>query len=160
MSARLPDLITVTRRFKAPAERVFDAWLDAGKMKKCFASPGGKGTPGRMVSVAIDARVGGSFSFVEARDGREIAHTGEYLEIDPPRLLVFTFTAERQPPDDARIVIEILPSRSGCELTLAHVGVRPNHAKRAEADWVGILDALAGSLDHGSARQTPRPGRK
>src|SRR5436305_1640119 len=70
--------VRVIRRFNASPERIFDAWLDpvqAGKW--LFATPSGK-----MVRVEIDARIGGLFTIVERRDGEDVKHTGEYIEMD------------------------------------------------------------------------------
>ncbi|WP_335342470.1 SRPBCC domain-containing protein [Polycladomyces zharkentensis] len=44
-----------------------------------------------VVRISLDPRVGGSFSFVVRRQGQEMDHVGEYLEIERPRRLVFTW---------------------------------------------------------------------
>ena len=133
--------VRVVRQFSAPAQRVFDAWLDpktAGTW--LFATP-----TGTMTRVEIDARVGGRFSIVR-RDGEEIEHVGEYLEIDRPRRLVFTFGVPRFSPEMTRVVIEIVPSGPGCELRLTQENVLPDYAERSVQGWTMILENLERSL--------------
>ena len=86
MTAEAPVKVRVTRRFSTSPERVFDAWLDPEKAGRFLYAT----KEGEMVQVEIDARVGGRYSIVERRDGQDVEHTGEYLEIDRPRRLVFT----------------------------------------------------------------------
>jgi len=79
--------VRVTKWFSASEERVFDAWFDRDKVCKwLFATKTGK-----VVRVEIDARVGGSFSIVDRRDAEDVEHVGEYVEIERPRRLIFTF---------------------------------------------------------------------
>ncbi len=134
--------LRVAHRYAASAERVFDAWLDpelAGKWLFATAT-------GRMVRAEIDARVGGSFNFTDRRDGVDVEHVGEYLEIDRPRRLVFTFGVPKYSPAMTRVSIDIVPLGSGCELTLTHEDVLPEWATQSEAGWGMLLDALAGTL--------------
>lgn len=142
MNAESKVTVKLTHDFQASAERVFDAWLDprtAGKW--LFATPTGK-----MVRVWIDAHVGGAFCFVDRRDGEDVEHTGEYLEIDRPRRLVFTFAVPRYSSESTRVSIDIAPRQQGCVLTLVHEGVLADYASRTEAGWNGILDGLAATL--------------
>src|ERR1700722_8979631 len=137
MTADNPGTVTVTRRFDFPIERVFDAWLDPAKAPRfLFATPTGK-----MVRVEIDGRVGGSFNFTR-RDGDDVEHVGEYLEIDRPRRLVFTFSVPKFSKQITRVTIDIVPVGSGCELTLTHEGVLPEWADQTQAGWGMILDSL------------------
>lgn len=75
--------VRVTHRFSAPPERVFDAWLDPEKAGRFLYAT----EEGEMVRVDIDPQVGGRYSIVDRRDGQDVEHTGEYLEIDRPRRL-------------------------------------------------------------------------
>jgi uncharacterized protein YndB with AHSA1/START domain len=137
--------LKVTRRFKATPERVFDAWLDPAKARLfLFATP-----TGQMVKVEIDARVGGRFLIVDRRDGEDVAHEGEYLEIDRPRRLRFTFGVMKYSKEYSRVTIDIAPATGGCELILTHEGVLPEYADKTPDGWNSILDGLAILLDAG-----------
>lgn len=141
MSTR-PVTVRVTRRFEASAERVFDAWLDAPRASKwLFAT-----ASGQMVRAEIHARVGGSFCFVERRDGVEVEHVGQYLEIDRPRRLVFTFSVPKFSAESTRVTIDIVSSGKGCELTLTHDGVLTDYASRTEEGWGRILEGLGRTI--------------
>jgi uncharacterized protein YndB with AHSA1/START domain len=135
----VPSVVRVTHHFNASPERVFDAWLDpqtAGKW--LFATP-----TGQMVRVEIDARVGGRFVIVDHRNGENVEHTGEYLEIYRPRRLVFTFGVPKYSPLFTQVTVEIVPASSGCDLTLTQEGVPPEYLGRNEEGWIKILIGLA-----------------
>jgi uncharacterized protein YndB with AHSA1/START domain len=132
--------------FEAPAEQVFDAWLDpalAGRF--LFATPGG-----RMARVDIDPRVGGTFTIAEERGGKAAEHFGTYLEIERPRRLVFAFATDRE-HEPARVTLDIVPVPGGCELTLTHeMGPEwAEYRERTQAGWTMILDGLGRILATG-----------
>src|SRR5687767_12220021 len=107
--------VSITHRFRHPAERVFDAWLDPTIAARfLFVTE-----PGSVVRCEIDARVGGRFTIVDRRaeDG-DVLHEGEYLELDRPGRLVFTFGVPKYSPDFDVVTIEITPTPNGCELVL------------------------------------------
>jgi uncharacterized protein YndB with AHSA1/START domain len=142
MNAEAPA-VCVTRRFSAPPERVFDAWLDPDKIKLWFA-PG----LGEMVRIAVESRVGGTFSFVQRRDGTNVDHTGEYQEFVRPTRLVFTWGVPQSSPDRSRVIIDIAPQPGGCELTLTHE-LHPHwadYAERTKDAWTKMLAAMADAL--------------
>jgi uncharacterized protein YndB with AHSA1/START domain len=122
---------------------VFDAWLDSGLIGAWMF---GHATPDEeVVRISVDPRVGGSFSFLVRRNGQEIDHVGEYLEIDRPRRLVFTWAVRENLPDRSRVIIEIAPAPGGADLTLTHE-LDPkwaDYAERTEEGWTKILTALA-----------------
>ena len=135
-------IVQVTRRFSASAERVFDAWLDPNTAGKwLFATPAGK-----MSKVEIDARAGGSYLIVENREGTDVEHIGEYLEIDRPRRLVFTLKVPKYSQENTKVTVEIRALKSGCELTLTHEGVLPDYVASTTSGWNMILDQLAATL--------------
>ena len=139
-----PILLRVSRRFDVPPGMVFDAWLDPGMARRfLFATPDGE-----MQQVDIDARIGGHFTIVERRPDGDAAHHGEYLEIERPYRLAFSFATQANAPGD-RVAIDIVPTgERGCELTLVHElpPAWADHADRIRKGWAGILDTLAAYL--------------
>ena len=134
--------VRVSQRFDASPERVFDAWLDPA-----IASAWLFATASHPIArVEIDARVGGSFRFVERRERNEIEYAGEYVEIVRPRRLVFTLSLENRPRAVTRVTADIVPLESGCELRLVHENVPPDHASRADGRWTGMLYGLGETL--------------
>jgi uncharacterized protein YndB with AHSA1/START domain len=134
--------VYASRNMNASPEQVFDAWLDpesAGKW--LFATPAGQ-----MVHVEIDARVGGRFAFVDRREGEDIEHTGEYLAIERPNHLAFTFSVPKYSPIITRVSIDISPSNTGCNLALTHKNVLPEYTSRTEEGWTNILAGLERTL--------------
>jgi uncharacterized protein YndB with AHSA1/START domain len=107
----------VTRRFDAPAERVFDAWLKPDMASQwLFTSPEAREMAGRRYE--IDARVGGSYTIVNRMHGQEVEGTGEYLAIDRPRRLVFTCKIPQFSDTVDRVIVAITPLENGCQLAL------------------------------------------
>jgi uncharacterized protein YndB with AHSA1/START domain len=135
------DVIRLARRFSAPAERVFHAWLDPDVAGRWLFA-----TALQPSDVDIDPRVGGSFRFAEERDGGRTEHTGEYVEIVPHRRLVFTLAMADRPRVVTRVTAEISPLKKGCALALTHENVPPDCAGATEARWTGVLYGLDETL--------------
>ena len=134
--------IHITRRFSVPSERVFSAWLEpvvAGQWLFATALR-------PMTEVDIDARVGGAFRFAEQRYGELTERTGKYIEIVPPRRLVFTLSMAERPRASTRVTVAISPLEAGCALTLTHEQVPLECASYLEGRWTGILYGLGAVL--------------
>ncbi|MBB4837669.1 uncharacterized protein YndB with AHSA1/START domain [Sphingomonas kyeonggiensis] len=134
-------ILSITREFAAPAERVFDAWLDpADAARFLFATPDGE-----MVRCEIDARVGGEGLIVERRGTGEVPHRLHFEVIERPHRLVFRFAAgPAEESEWTRVSIDIAPSHSGCTLTLTHA-MDPAWAAyedQARKGWTMILEGL------------------
>lgn len=138
--------VRVTRRFDVSPERIFDAWLDPEMIGRWMFGPALREE--EVLRIAVDASVGGSFSFLVRRQGEEIDHVGKYREIDRPRRLVFTWGIIGSSEDESLVIIDIVPRETGSELTLTHE-MDPkwaDYASRTEAAWTKMLDALAATL--------------
>lgn len=135
--------LTVSHRYPFAPETVFDAWLDpkvAGRF--LFATPDGE-----MIRAETDPRVGGRFTFVDRRpDTGDVEHVGEYLEIDRPRRLVFTFAVPQYDPGDTTVTLTFAPDGDGCVVTLRHAGVLEDWVKQTVQGWTTILAGLERAL--------------
>lgn len=133
--------VIVTHAFKLPAERVFDAWLDIKLARKWFFATDG----GDMVVAELDPRVGGGFRFTDNRDGQEVEHVGEYLEITRPTRIVFSFCLPAFNPKPDIVMVEISPTAEGCILTLTHTMAAEyeEYTERAQEGWTKMLQRLA-----------------
>ncbi len=142
MTAESPVVARSTRRFSAPAERVFDAWLDPDLLPRWMF--GGD----EAVRFDLDPKVGGTFAFVVVQDGAELAHTGRYLEIDPPRRLAFTWAIPSESPDEDVVTVEIVPVDGGCDVTVSHelAPAWAAYEPQTNAAWDKMLAALATAL--------------
>jgi uncharacterized protein YndB with AHSA1/START domain len=135
---------SVTHTYDAAPERVFDAWLDPAIARRfLFATP-----TGEMIRAETDPRVGGTFTFVDRRpEMGDVLHTGEYLELDRPRRLAFTFGVPQFNPDFTRVTLDFEPTPGGgCHVTLTHSDVPAEWADRSKEGWGMILGWLEGVL--------------
>lgn len=143
--------LRIHREFDAAPERVFDAWINPEIARKwLFAMP-----IDEAYTAQLDARVGGTWSITARRAGLDYTASGEYLEIDRPRRLVFTFAMPQFSPNTDRLTVEIVPSGSGCLLTLTQEGVDiaqelaqlpAGGVSGSELGWRSMFEELAAAL--------------
>jgi uncharacterized protein YndB with AHSA1/START domain len=131
--------LVVTRAFKFDPEVVFDAWLDPATVGKwLFATQ-----DGQRVRVELTPRVGGKFVIAEKRGDQVAEHFGEFLEIERPERLAFSFATDHNEPPTI-VTIDFTPKEGGCELTLKHK-FDADWAERSgefEEGWNKILEGL------------------
>jgi uncharacterized protein YndB with AHSA1/START domain len=140
----IDPVVKVTQIFDATPELVFDAWLDAAVIERWMFGPTVREE--EIVHLELDPRVGGRFSFLVKRQGEEIDHIGQYLEIDSPRRLVFTWGIAGS--DSSSVAVEIAGDDHGSELILTHF-LHPDWAdyvERTRAGWTFMLAKLAEAL--------------
>lgn len=129
--------VTVTHRFAASAERVYDAWLDPKTVRKFLYTT----ATGEIVRCDVDGRVGGKYTIVDRRNGEDVLHEGTYLELERPRRIVFTVRVPKYSPDEDRVTIDIKPLAQGCELTLT-TQTADEWADDTQRGWAMLLDVL------------------
>jgi len=99
----------------------------------------------------MDLRVGGKWR-LEMRMPKPyhgvsvIRHDGEILEIDPPRLLVYTWFANFHKDPKGRSIVrwELTPAKAGTHVKLTHSGLASEPAARKDyaGGWPGVLQEL------------------
>lgn len=124
----------VTHRFRASPERVFDVFLDPVLARRWQAAwLRRNGESGNMTEVALDPRVGGKLMLMDGRHGAGARHWGEFLSLDRPSKISFSWMADEAEADDPSVVnmiIEPEPDGPGSVVTLYNT---------LDAQWEGWL---------------------
>jgi uncharacterized protein YndB with AHSA1/START domain len=93
--------LRVTRSFDAPLQRVFNAFTEPTELAKWWG-PHGFTTP----ELELDLRVGGSYRFtMQPPDGEAFHLSGNYVEVQRPTRLSFTFRWDEPDSDDRETVV-------------------------------------------------------
>lgn len=140
-----PVEVRVEKHFRHPADRVFDAFLDASRVGEwLFATPGGV-----MEKTDYDPRPGGTFAIFERRNGELARHWGEFIEIDRPRRIVFAFWVEEAPDDPTRVTVDFTRAGDGCDVILVHdlEAHWAHYRDRTVEGWSMILDSLGRMME-------------
>jgi uncharacterized protein YndB with AHSA1/START domain len=133
--------VVIRRLIAAPRERVFAAWLDPVSVAKWMR-------PGDVAGVTaeIDARVGGAFRIVMSHGRGDPEHWGEYIAIDPPSFLSFTWASAKTNREPTLVTIEFHEKDGGTELVLTHRGLPERQIEPHRKGWGDIVRKLGESL--------------
>jgi uncharacterized protein YndB with AHSA1/START domain len=121
--------LVVTRSFNGPAHLVFKAWITPELLMRWWV-PESLGM--KLVGCEVDARTGGSYRFFFDVPGQPepVAFFGKYLEVTPPRRLVWTneetedgsvttVTFEEKDGKTHLVVHDLYPSKEALDAALA-----------------------------------------
>jgi uncharacterized protein YndB with AHSA1/START domain len=134
------ETLVVRRFIPVPRERVFAAWLDPASLAQ-WMRPGGM----TGAKVETDPRVGGKFRIVMVQGRKEFEHTGEYLSIEPPAGLSFTWISDATDHKSTEVTLEFLERPGGTELILTHRRLPASQIESHRNGWSDILDRLGGA---------------
>jgi uncharacterized protein YndB with AHSA1/START domain len=143
--------VAVRRRFRASRERIYAALTDPSDLVRWFSPSVDIGTE----VLEHDLRVGGTYRlrFTLPEGTRNIVR-GEFVELEPPVRLSFTWTWE--PPDphagiETLVSIVLREDGDGTEVSVSHDRF-PTHESRDrhDAGWTTTFDRLATLLEEES----------
>lgn len=131
------DIVVVVRRvIEADADFLFEAWTTPVHLVAWW---GPKGV--RCSEAEVDLRVGGAYRIVnELPDRKTVIIAGEFVSIDRPRRLVYTW---RIGGEASQVTVDFEPRGEATEVVVTHARI-PDEATREshEGGWNGCLDGL------------------
>ena len=150
-----PDEIVSEIRITAPLERVFQAIVDPSQVVLWWGQTGIY----RCTKFESDLRVGGTWRSIGVDDdGRPFEITGEYLEMDPPRLLSSTWVATWTGEIKTKVRWELEPAQNGTLVRIRHSGFAAHpELTQAYRGWPRMLGWLQALLERGETVERRPP---
>lgn len=136
--------VRVQRLMPAPPGEVFDEWLDPESLKEWMCPH-----PTRVVDVQLDACVGGVVRFDVDDVGAQVLITGQFLEIDRPHLLRFTWSNSDWADPTTESIVEVTFAPVEDDQTLMSIEHRllpPTEFENFHSGWTLTFDQLATAL--------------
>jgi uncharacterized protein YndB with AHSA1/START domain len=138
-SRRYEGRVRIEMTLHAPIEAVYAAWTQPEAMARWLAPIG-------QAHVEADVRVGGRFRVVMIGDGMSIEHTGEYLTVEPPRELSFTWQSAYTGREPSIVTVTLTRDGDSTRLLLLHERLPEDAAESHRGGWGAILRRLVEEL--------------
>ncbi|MBD1382599.1 SRPBCC family protein [Metabacillus arenae] len=136
--------LKMTRIFDVAPKRVFDAWLNPEMMRKWLFT-----LEGTNKAAHSNPQVGGTWEIIDHREDKDYRAIGEYLEIDPPKKLVFTFKMPQFSELEDTITVELKELKQGCEMTFTQNIIVPHEENWTKSDIEKALGEYHDGSEHG-----------
>jgi uncharacterized protein YndB with AHSA1/START domain len=149
------DEIVSEIQIGAPPERVFQALVDPSQVVKWWGQTGIY----RCTEFQCDLRPGGKWiSAGKDGEGRRFEISGEYLEVDPPRLLIQSWMATWTGDVVTTVRWELEPAQKGTLVRIRHSGLaaHPEIAKSYRG-WPRMLGWLQALLERSETIDDRKP---
>jgi|RhiMethySRZTD1v2_1073278.scaffolds.fasta_scaffold26158_2 uncharacterized protein YndB with AHSA1/START domain len=133
--------IVATVEIEAPPERVYRA-LASEEVVKWWGAEGLYQT----TEWTGEVKPGGKWRAAgQGADGKPFSVGGEYLETDPPRKLVYTWSPDWDPGKPTVVTYRLEAIEGGTRVTLRHTGFTSQQSCAGHADgWMRVLAWLRG----------------
>ena len=134
------DLTLVVRRHvRASPQALFDAWTRPELLIRWWG-PQGVTCP----EAEVDLRPGGRYAIANETPSGTLWIRGEFLVIEAPNRLVYTWRVGDDGPNDQRVTVRFEPREDGTEVIVLHEHIADQAtADDHEAGWQGCLEGLA-----------------
>jgi uncharacterized protein YndB with AHSA1/START domain len=134
------ETLRIRRIVPATKERLFRAWTEPNQVTRWWTI--GEGWKAEFAE--IDLRVGGKFKVGnKPRAGEPILLTGEFLEVEPPDKLVYTWRFGATNPEESVITVEFNEVGDQTEVLITHEHSSKEMGPGAVAGWESALASLA-----------------
>ena len=139
MTNEEPLSLTVSHTINAPVENVFDAWLDPKILSGFMLPKPGMPNP----AIELEPRKGGRFRIDMDVGDKIIPHSGEYLELQRPDKLSFSWESPFS-TEDSVVTINFMSVGSGkTKVELTHVRFPSEESRDShQGGWTNILKAM------------------
>jgi len=130
--------ITVNCTIPAPAEKIYDVWIDP-------KSPGGPWHGAERV--IFNPMVDGLYYLAIKHEGRIWPHYGRFTKMERPHLVEFTWMSEGTMGAESVVTVTLQQRGDQTDVTLRHAGVPDDELGHQHKEgWTWILNALADAL--------------
>ena len=139
--AVLEASLHIRRTFPATAQQLFECFTNPMQLLRWWG-PEGTTCP----AAEVDLQTGGAYRLeILSETGNLSVVSGEYLEIDPPHRLVFTWRWDDTPTERTRVSLAFNETGAGsCELVLVHEKFPDDDRASLHGDgWSSSLNRLA-----------------
>jgi uncharacterized protein YndB with AHSA1/START domain len=140
-------VVRVQRVMPATPDIVFDQWLDPESLEEWMCP-----RPARCVAITVDPRVGGVVRFDVDDLGTSVLITGQFLAIERPHLLRFTWSNSNWEDPTSVSVVTVSFEPFNTEQTLMsieHSLMPPKEFDSFHNGWTKTSDQLAAFLRDG-----------
>jgi uncharacterized protein YndB with AHSA1/START domain len=160
------DTVVASIFIAAPPARVFEAISDPKQTAQWW---GQKGVY-RIIEAHSDVRPGGKWlSRRVGADGTEFSVSGKYLEVEPPRLIVYTWNSSYAKMPETIVRCELEPQEihglhqsgphragTGTRVTIRHSGFagKVEQCQRHGQGWVRVLGWMQAFIEKGETIET------
>ena len=131
--------LKVRKFINALPEKIFDAWIQPEQLKKWWGPEGIECSDAK-----FDLQQGGKYHINnQLPDGKEILIYGEFLTIDRPNKLTFTWKTDPGTNDTGLVTVRFIAKSNGTEVIINHKKITSDEAfKSHKHGWIGCLEGL------------------